>query len=76
MDERVALNFGDAPARYPVEGYAPLQAPPDEATVLTPAERGLRVFEALAAPPEFPRRLRVKEAQSDDRFSCDSRRRR
>lgn len=54
MDERVALNFGDAPARYPVEGYAPLQAPPDEATVLTPAERGLRVFEALAAPPEFP----------------------
>ena len=52
MDERVALNFGDAPARYPVEGYAPLQASPDEKTVLAPAERGLRVFEALAAPPD------------------------
>ena len=52
VDERVALNFGDAPARYPVEGYAPLQAPPDENSVLAPAERGLRVFEALVAPPE------------------------
>ena len=48
MGERCCLNFGDAPARYPVEGYSPLQAPPDDTTVLRVAERGLAVFEALA----------------------------
>ena len=63
MGERVALNFGDAPARYPVEGYAPLQAAPDENSVLAPAERGLRVFEALAASPgTLPGRVAIGKA--------------
>ena len=50
VGERVALNFGDAPMRYPVEGYAPLQEAPSRAS-LAVAERSLRAFEALAAGP-------------------------
>ena len=50
VGERVALNFGDAPMRYPIEGYAPLQEAPSRAS-LAVAERSLRAFEALAAEP-------------------------
>ena len=46
VGERVALNFGDAPMRYPIEGYAPLQEAPSRAS-LAVAERSLRAFEAL-----------------------------